>query len=743
MRIFTALSCAALALITALATAKDQPAQPDPLDWPNWRGPAQDRISRETGLPDSLDFTDGSKVLAWKNREAAGISTPIVMRGKLYTIVRAEPTSQREQEEVLCLDAATGEKRWGNRFNVYLSDVPAERVGWSCCVGDPETGRVYAMGVNGYFQCLDGETGKPIWSRSLLEEFGLLSTYGGRTNVPVLFDDLVIISAVMTDWGDMAVPAHRFLGLDKNTGEVVWFNGTRPRPEDTTYSTPMVTVIDGQAALVFGSGDGGLYAFQPRTGKPIWNCQLSRRGINVSPLVADDKVYIGQSEENTDDTSMGLIACVNGKGSGDITKTNFLWRHKEVMVGKSTPLLFDGRLYAVDDSAALFVFDAASGKPVGRKQKFGTIMRASLLGADGKIYVPTNTTWAIVKPTADGFKKLAQGRLQPEEECQGSPIVSHGRLYWPTTFNLYCFYDPDKKHGATPAAPPPHERPASEDQTPVLAQLKPCEVLLRPGDTQKFAVRLFNSRGQFLRESEAVFEAKGGGRIGSDGVLHTEQVSEHTAIFVTAKAGELSATARVRVVPPLPWKFDFAAGDVPITWIGARYRHVVRTVDGNPVMVKVTTIPKGTRSQCWMGQTDLHDYTIQADMLGNQQEGKLPDMGLIAQRYTLDLMGASQQLQIRSWTSTLNRSKTIAFAWKPNVWYTMKFRAQTVGDKVILEGKVWERGKSEPREWTISMSDPVPNLSGSPGLFGNATNAEIYIDNISVTPNDLSLSKRP
>ena len=63
--------------------------------------------------------------------------------------------------------------------------MPAERVGWSCCVGDPDTGHVYAMGVCGYFQCLDGETGKTLWSHSLNEEFGLLSTYGGRTNVPV------------------------------------------------------------------------------------------------------------------------------------------------------------------------------------------------------------------------------------------------------------------------------------------------------------------------------------------------------------------------------------------------------------------------------------------------------------------------------------------------------------------------------------------------------------------------------
>ena len=126
--------------------------------------------------------------------------------------------------------------------------MPAERVGWSSCVADPTTGRIYALGVCGLFMCLDGDTGKTIWSRSLHEEFGLLSTYGGRTNVPVVFEDKVLISGVLTNWGDLARPAHRFLVFDKATGENLWLNGTKLAPEDTTYSTPSVLPLKGQEA---------------------------------------------------------------------------------------------------------------------------------------------------------------------------------------------------------------------------------------------------------------------------------------------------------------------------------------------------------------------------------------------------------------------------------------------------------------------------------------------------------------
>ncbi len=78
------------------------------------------------------------------------------------------------------------------------------------------------------------------------EEFGLLSTYGGRTNTPIIFEDLVIISAVMIGWGENARPNHRFMAMDKATGKPIWFNATRPLPEDTTFNTPAIGVFNGQ-----------------------------------------------------------------------------------------------------------------------------------------------------------------------------------------------------------------------------------------------------------------------------------------------------------------------------------------------------------------------------------------------------------------------------------------------------------------------------------------------------------------
>ncbi|MCH8921985.1 MAG: PQQ-binding-like beta-propeller repeat protein [Planctomycetes bacterium] len=732
------------------APANSAPANGAALDWTRWRGPEQNGISRETGLVAEWnpEGGEGSNLL-WKSAALATRSTPIVMKGKLYTLARHLPGTDEEAEKVICADAATGKILWENIFNVFLSDVPAERVGWSCVAGDPAEDRLYAMGVCGLFQCLDAKTGKTVWSHSMSEEFGLLSTYGGRTNTPVIFEDTVIISGIIIGWGEMAKPSHGFICFNKHNGQVRWFRGTRPLPYDTTYSTPTVTAINGQKALIFGSGDGAVWALQPRTGKEIWHYQFSRRGLNVSPLVVGDRVYTGHSEENVKGTAMGAMVAINASGQGDITGTGAVWLKKKWMVGKSSPLLVDGRLYACEDGGKLLVIDAATGKLIGRKVSLlGTILRASPLFADGKLYVCTTSAWHVFEPTDDGLEPLVRFRLPQGEAIHGSPIVSHGRIYLPSTVHMYCIGKVGQKPAATKRPDPPKETPVAQDRTPTQLQMVPAEVLLTSGEKQQFKVRLYNKLGQFLKESDAELSLEGPGKI--DGDTYVSPVGgKPLAVSVTATAGELSSKARIRVIPPLPWKFDFEdvelaknpktgamEGEPPVAWVGIRYRHKIRRIDGNNVLVKVDTIPKGTRSQGWMGIPEVSNYTIQVDVQATTKDGKIGDIGINAQRYTLDLMGQSQQVQIRTWTPQLDRmGKSVPFKWEPNVWYTMKFRAETDGKTATLRGKVWKRKDAEPKEWTIEAVDKAPNIKGSPGLFGSATNAEFYMDNFTVTPN--------
>ena len=725
----------AVVLIGMLSTT----SRADRFDWPNWRGPLQNNSSLETGLVSKWNAAGGAgSNLLWKSAELGTRSTPIVMDGRLYTICRHLPNSATEQEKVVCADAATGKILWENRFNVYLSDVPAERIGWSCCAGDPATGNIYVLGVSGLFQCLDGKTGKTLWRNSMHEQFGLLTTYGGRTNVPVVFEDLVIISGVVIGWGEQARPNHRFVAFDKKTGAVVWYQGTRDLPHDTNYCTPVLKMIDGQWQMIVGAGDGHVWGFQPRTGRPLWQYNFSMGGINASPLVVGDTVFVSHSEENLDASTAGAVAAIKANSTGNISESGQLWKVKELMVGRSSPVWVDDRVLCIDDRAKLFMLDPKSGDTVYRKA-LGKECRATPLVADGKVYcITSNGSWFILQPTETGLKELSKGRLPTGEECHGSPIVSAGRIYFPSTEHLYCVASAHAKPASADAPTQPTETPVQQDEKPAHLQIVPAEVLLRPGQSQAFEPRLFNARGQRLAQEkiQAKFTIDGPGNIDDAGTFTTAAPAAHSGAIVRAKVGELTATARIRVVPDLPWKFDFQDNEIPLPWVGARYRHVTRKVGDDIVMVKVTTIPKGTRSQCFFGHTDLSNYTITADVMGDLKDNKMPDIAVIAQGYIFDLRGAHQEVQIRTWgTQTQRMNVKVPFAWKPKTWYTMKFSAGIENDKAVLRGKIWPKSQTEPDTWNAEMTDAAPVQTGSPGLWGDATYAEIFLDNITVTSN--------
>ncbi|TWT99235.1 Outer membrane protein assembly factor BamB [Botrimarina colliarenosi] len=773
-------------LIAALGALSVLSGQAIAADWPVWRGPHYDGASPETDLVDHWDPAGGEgSHLLWRSAALAGRSTPIVMKGKLYTLVRDQPATELEGEKVVCADAATGEVLWKHRFNVYLSDVPDTRVGWSSVVGDPETGRVYAQGVCGYFCCLDGDSGKLIWDRSLHEEFGLLSTYGGRTNFPVIHEDTVITSAVVIGWGDtpkwslMAKPAHRFLSFDKATGELRWLSGTSLIPEDTTYSMPALVTLAGHRALVFGSGDGMAWAIQAGTGKPLWKYPLSRRGVNLPPVVGPEgRVYIGHSEENMVGNAMGALVALDGTMVGAEKPTDLsgkeIWIKYQEMIGKSGPLLVDGRVYAISDTAKMTVFDAATGKAINRRPaRLGRVMRGSPVYADGKIYACSEGgTWTVWKPTKDGVEKVDEVSLNGEQ-VNASPIVANGRIYMTTSEALYCIGSEESvAANADSSVPAPKPAPIG-DKRVTQVQIVPWDALLKPGEKQAYRVRLYNAKGQFLREAEpsrVSFGVSGPGNITKEGVYKAPTGGKADTALVLCEIDGVAAEGRIRIVPPIPWSYDFEDGakDVPLTWVGGRVRYVMREGDGNHYLAKPTELPTrpgapttklGTRSQMWMGSPELANYTVQADI--QLQEGvggesgsdgpspdgpptvasaiKLPSAGLINSGYTFTLFGPNQEARLYSWCTHDRRTQAAqSMELKPSVWYRLKLSVvpKPADETAIVQAKVWPRDEAEPGEWTLQFEDKAPQLQGSPGLFGDSKEAEFYVDNLTVTPNN-------
>ncbi len=703
-------------------------------DWPSWRGPNQAGSSSQTGLVSSWSLAGDN--LLWK-ADFIGRSTPIVLNNRVYVIGRVG-LDITEQERVACFDAETGKMLWEHRFNVFHSTIPFNRLGWTSLAGDTETGYIYAHTISGVFACFDKD-GKVVWSRSLTEEFGRFTGYGGRTVTPVVDGDLVILSFLNTSWGSHAAMRHRYFAFDKKTGEVVWTTTPGGPPKDTTYPVSVVAEINNRRLLIDGNSDGHVYAMDVQTGEKVWGFQVSQGPLNASVVVDGTRVYASHNRENTDTTVMGRVVCIDGTGTGDITKSHELWRVDGIEAGYSSPAIADGRLYVVDSAANLHCLNGETGE-VHWTHSLGTVGKGSPVVVDGKIYVTeVNGHFHILQPGENECKTLSTIQIEREPghyaEIYGSPAIAAGRVYFTTEAGLYCLgvQGAPTSTQSVPASTP--DAATMSDSAPTSIQIAPTEVLAQPGDNLPFSVRAFDDKGAPIGEKAAEWSLDGLlGTIDKNGKLTLESSAIGQAGTVSAKIGGLQNTARVRVIPPLPWHEDFESIEEeksPPHWVRATNRFVVREIDGNKILVKPPARRGLHRSNVYIGPPNIKNYTVQVDLLGTKPKRNLPDMGLIANRYTLEMQGNHQRLQVLSWRSDLRMAKGVKFKWEPNVWYTMKMTVDIVDDTAHVKGKVWIKDEPEPEEWTIIVEDPLPNREGSPGIYGYSP-AEIYYDNLKV-----------
>jgi outer membrane protein assembly factor BamB len=694
------------------------------------------------------------------------------MNGRVYIIDDAGE-GINEQERVVCFDVDTGKPIWEHRFNIFLTDIVSARVGWTNLAGDPETGNVYAHGVQGLFFCFNKD-GKVLWSHSLTEEYGRISGYGGRVNSPIVDGDLVIMGMPNASWGEQARGANRFLAFDKRTGQVVWWSQPSDVIRGTYYSIPVVAVINGQRLLITGGSDGAVHALKVRTGEPVWSYTISAKAINTSPVVDGTRVYIAHGEENLDTTEMGRVVCLD---AGKVTKgkPELVWKVDGITDKFVSPIFHDGRLYLCNDEGKMYCFDGGSGSILWT-YKYGRDSAGSPVWADGKIYVgEVGARFHILKPEPNGCKELHSQFFRSTDgttsvEINGNPAVANGRIYFTTTEAIYCIGKKDHKNAAATVPPGAQESAADPSAKPAHLLIYPADVVLEPGQSVELKARAFDSEGHFLKEVKADWSLVGmlpppappnapppatpptpppplKGDITAEGKLTVDKTTPAQFGGVVAKAEGLTTRARVRVVPRLPYQQDFekvAEGRTPPGWINAQGKFAVVNKGGSKALKKLAnnSNPLLARAYAFIGMPSLTNYTIQADLLGVRKRGELPDMGLVANRYTLFLDGNKQRLRIVSWEALPRVDKTIPWEWKPDAWYRMKLSVEVQGDKALLRGKVWERDKQEPADWTIEFEDPTPNREGSPALYGYATailenepGTEIFYENVSVTPN--------
>ncbi|MCX7009264.1 MAG: PQQ-binding-like beta-propeller repeat protein [Kiritimatiellaeota bacterium] len=379
-------------------------------DWPEFRGPTADGQAGNPGLPLTWSETENVK---WKTEiPFRGWATPVILGGQVWL---ANATLDGHDFYAMCLDEAP----LGNAVNGYGSCSPAI-----------EAGRVYMHFGSYGTACLDTKNFKTLWQRTDLP----CRHYRGPSSSVVLFENLVILTL---DGADQQYQ----IALDKQTGKTVWRTDRSVKFNDAegfqkfakdgdlrkAHSTPLIATIGGEPQM-FIPGAKAAYAYDPRTGRELWQVQHKCWSAAPRPLFSHGLVLLITGSGKTE------IWGVHPGGKGDVTDTHVAWKWEKSTARTASPVIVGDLLYMVNDDSTVTCLEVATGQLVWRERVGGNVA-ASPIVADGKIYLPNQQGKTFILNPGRTFAPIATNTL--DIGCMASPAVDGKSLFLRTKTHLY------------------------------------------------------------------------------------------------------------------------------------------------------------------------------------------------------------------------------------------------------------------------------------------------------------------
>lgn len=382
-------------------------------DWPQWRGPNRDGVSKEAGL--LKEWPTAGPPLVWKATGAGtGFSSLAIAGGRIYTMgVRGD------REYVLAFDANTGKEVWatanGDRYRDSRGDGPR---GTPTVDGD----RLFALGGNGDLSCLETKTGRVVWAMNVLQKFGGQNPNWGISESPLVIGDKLLVNA--------GGPDASVIALNKKNGSLVW----KSQSDAAGYSSAMPVQIGSTTQVVFFTHQRAL-GVDLKDGRLLWDYKKASNDVaNVAtPVVKGNRVFVSS------DYGTGA-ALVEIKPDGSVQEVYFT---KEMRNHHSSSILIGDYLYGFS-SGILTAMKFDTGEIAWKDRSVG---KGSLVYADGHLYAFSERgVMGLIEASPTGYKE--KGRFQIQQgprETWTHPVIAGGRLYLRDQDTIYAFDVREKK----------------------------------------------------------------------------------------------------------------------------------------------------------------------------------------------------------------------------------------------------------------------------------------------------------
>ncbi len=455
-------------------------------DRPMWGGrPDRNMVSDETGLPADWDISTKRNIRWVAALGSRTYGNPVIAGGKVFIGTNNEkarnPKIAGDNGVLMCFAESDGRFLWQSAHDKLAE---AQERDWPeigvCSTPSIAGDRLYYVSNRGELVCLDtegfldGENDGPIlnerhrdpidadfvWTLDMIRELGVVPHHASASPPLVVEDIVFVVTGNGNDADHERVPAPdapSFIAVDRATGKLLWRDSS-PGANilDGQWSGPAYGVVNGQPQVVFPGGDGWLYAFEPKTGKPIWrfNGNAANAGdkcnLLATPVIHDNKVFIGIGQDPENGDGPGSLWAIDATKTGDVTATADLWRYggKDFARTISTVAVRDGLLYAVELRGFLHCLDATTGRPLWKHDLKAPVW-ASPMVADGKVYIGNEDGDISVFRHGREKKLLAANAMK--ETVYSTVTPANGTLYVADRTHLYAIAAPEAA-GTQPAA---------------------------------------------------------------------------------------------------------------------------------------------------------------------------------------------------------------------------------------------------------------------------------------------------
>ena len=393
-------------------------------DWPCFRGPGRQGISREKGLPTEWSATSGVR---WRTEIAgAGWSSPIVWGDRVFVTTALGDGASLH---LICLDRATGHILWDKEVVQQKAGHKSPQNSYATATPATDGERVYVLACDGRILGVSAD-GEVEWTNS---DFGEYYSEHGLGTSPVLYEDLVIVAF---DWSSPGpdtkvgwqIPWDKavILAVDKSTGRTRW-RGSRGLSR-IAHVVPQLATVDGRDELVSAAGDV-VQGFDPKTGERLWTASSPGEGVVPSVVVGDGLAFTASGFGDS------RVCAVRLGGRGTVTGTHTVWESRDDVPKMPSMLYVSPYLYLITEGGVARCLRGATGEVLWRQRLRGPFS-ASPVWADGKIYLLSEKGTTTIVEAGPQFTQVAENEIG--EKCCASPAISSGNIFIRSERALYC-----------------------------------------------------------------------------------------------------------------------------------------------------------------------------------------------------------------------------------------------------------------------------------------------------------------